>query len=148
VNIIQSEQQETNWLTCNNEDASDFLYKWRRYVHDIDDIIDGDKTGSEFIIATFMSAAYLYAHPFYLANLAALQQIVVNCTNAYADSVAWEKSDTPWKREFSDHYRHFGMEMAIAVAAICGGYNHAREVSLTLREICYHGHHNEKGEMI
>ncbi len=146
MNVVDVDIQETNWLTCGNVEAGDFLRKWRQYVHDIDDIIDEDKS-DEFIIATFMAAAYLYAHPFYLAHLPALQQIVINCTNAYADSVAWEKSDVPWKREFSDHYRHFGMEMAIAVATICGGYMHAREVSLILREICYHGHHNANGEV-
>lgn len=138
--------QQAQWITCGDEEAASFLRSWRGYVHDIDDIID-EKVSNEFIIATFMQAVFLYSHPFYLKHLDALRQIVVNCTNAYADTVAWEKSEVTWKKNFSDHYRHFGAEMVIAVASICGGYVHAREISLVLRELCWLEHHNEKGEM-
>lgn len=148
MNIYDTEATETKWITCGNESAGDFLRVWRAYVHGIDDIIDGDITGPEAILGVFMQAAFVYSHPFYLSNLAALRQIVVNCTNAYADSVAWEKSDEDWKRNFADHYRHFAAEMVLAIAFICGGYNHMREASKYLREICWKEHHNEKGEAI
>lgn len=137
-----------NRCCCGNKEAIEWLLLWRDYVHDIDDIIDGDKQGPEIVLSTFAAAATLYSHPFYLRNLLALRQIVYNCTNAYADSVAWEKSDTAWQREFSDHYRHFGAEMVLAVASICGGYAHMRSISLELRVICYLEHHTPSGEPI
>lgn len=148
MTINDVEAQQTDWLTCGNKSAGEFLRLWRSYVHGIDDLIDGDAVGSEALLGTFMQAAFVYSHPFYLANLPSLRQLVVNCTNAYADSVAWEKDSEEWKRQFADHYRHFGAEMVLAIASICGGYAHMREASKVLREICWREHHNEKGEVV
>ena len=148
MNLIDAELIETKWLTCGNESAASFLRLWRSYVHGIDDIIDGEITTPEKIIAVFMQAAFVYSHPFFIEHRAALLQLAVNCTNAFADTVPWEKSDVPWKREFADHYRHFAAEMVLAIAFITGGYNHMREASGVLREICYKEHHNAKGEPV
>lgn len=134
-------------MASGNEQAADFLFLWRQYVHQIDDLIDGDLQGPEGMLNTFMMAAFVYTHPFFLAHLQELRQIAVNCTNAYADSVAWEKKDG-WQKEFADHYRHFGVEMVLAVAGMCGGYNHMREVSPVLREMCWKEHHDEKGNAV
>lgn len=123
----------------------EFLGLWRAYVHAIDDIVDGDTPGNEALLATFAQAIAVYAHPFYLKNIAALRQVALNCTNAYADSVAWEHSGQQWQREFADHYRHFGAEMVLAVAGICGGYGHMRSISPELRTICWCEHHRADG---
>lgn len=147
MTINTVEQQEIQWLTKGNDAAGDFLRLWRAYVHAIDDIVDGDTPGNEALLGTFAMAIAVYTHPFFLANIPALRQIAVNCTNAYADSVAWEKAEG-WKRDFSDHYRHFGAEMVLAVAGICGGYAHMRAVSPVLRELCWTEHHDEKGQAV
>lgn len=148
MNLEDAEAQETQWLTRGNESAAEFLRLWRSFVHGIDDIIDGDIVEPEGVLRVFMQAAFVYSHPFFLNNLRELRQLAVNCTNAYADSVMWEKSPEAWKRNFSDHYRHFGAEMVLAIAAICGGYDHMREVSKKLREICWIEHHNQQGEPV
>lgn len=148
MNLSDAEAEQTRWLTCGNESAADFLRLWRAYVHAIDDIIDGDAADPESILAAFMQAAFVYTHPFFTANAPALRQLAVNCTNAYADSVAWEKSPDAWRRQFSDHYRHYGAEMVLAIASLCGGYQHMRSVSLTLRETCYTEHHDNEGAPI
>lgn len=147
MTISDVESQQTDWLTCGNKAAGDFLRLWRSYVHAIDDIVD-ESPGTEHLLGTFAMAIQVYTHPFFVANAASLKQLAVNCTNAYADSVAWEKSDTEWKRQFADHYRHFAAEMVLAIASICGGYSHMREASKVLREICWKEHHNEKGEAV
>ena len=147
MNMEQIAEKERCWLTCNNQEAANFLRLWSSYVHGIDDIIDGDRKGGEALLEVFMMAAFVYTHPFFLKNMAELRQIAVNCTNAYADTVMWEKNDG-WKKNFSDHYRHFGAEMVLAVATICGGYLHMREASPVLRELCWNEHHNKKGEAI
>jgi hypothetical protein len=148
MNIYEAEARDTDWLTCGNKQAGEFLRLWRAYVHGIDDIIDGDLKESEGILRVFMLAAFVYAHPFYLQNMAALQQIVINCTNAYADTVAWERSEEPWRRQFADHYRHFGAEMVLAIAHICGGFDHMRKVSPLLRETCWKEHHDDNGNAV
>jgi hypothetical protein len=134
--------------TRGNEEAMSWLGLWRDYVHRIDDIIDGDDAGSEAVLKAFALAVDLYTHPFFLKNALRLKQLVLNCTNAYADSVAWEKSKEAWQQNFSDHYRHFGAEMVLAVATICGGYDHARSISLELRTICWMEHHTKEGKVI
>ena len=146
MTVAQADWQALERCTLGNREAIEFLQLWRKYVHDIDDIIDGDRTEAEFVLATFASAAALYSHPFYLKNIAALRAVVFNVTNGYADSVAWEHSDKPWQREFADHYRHAGAEMALAVAGICGGYDHMRSLSLELRIACYTAHHTAEGK--
>lgn len=124
-----------------NPEAIDFLSQWwAPYVHAIDDIIDGDRASAEDILKTFAMAAGLYSHPFYLRNFQGLRQVVLNITNEYADAVAWEKSKVAWQRDWADHHRHAGMGMVIAVATICGGFEHARAISLEQRAICYAEH--------
>lgn len=143
MNLTEHDEKNLSYVCCGNQEAMDFLAKWQKYVHAIDDIIDEEVT-NEFIIQTFAQAIYIYSHSFYLSNIQNLRQIVINCTNAYADSVAFEKSEEQWQREFADHYRHFGCEMVIAVASICGGYLHCRTISLELRTACWMGHHDKE----
>lgn len=133
-------------ICLGNEEAMDYLSQhWAPYVHDIDDILD-EEVNAERKIRAFARAAYLFSHPFYLKHIGALRQVVLQVTNSYADSVAWERSQVAWQREWADHHRHAGMEMVIAVAMIVGGYEHARAISLEQRVICYVEHHNRKGE--
>ncbi len=140
-----------------------FLHLWREYVHLIDDIVDEDLAGRsqepgvrsqngdrargiERINRMGAMAVMLYTHPFFLKNAGALRQVVLNCTNAYADSALWEHSEVDWQRQWADHYRHFGAEMVLAVASSCGGYEHMRSFSPELRCICWHEHHTPTGE--
>ena len=58
MNIADVEQQELEWLTCKNPDAMAFLRAWRQYVHQIDDLIDGDIAGPEAMLQTFMLAPF------------------------------------------------------------------------------------------
>ena len=124
-----------------NAEAIDFLANhWAPYCHEVDDIIDRDRTGSEEILSTFARAIILYSHPFYLRNIAALRAVALATTNTYADSVSWERSAQPHQREWADFNRHVGMDMVIAVAQVCGGYDHGRSVSQELRETCFAEH--------
>jgi hypothetical protein len=135
-------------ICLGNEEAMDFLSQhWAPYVHAIDDIVD-EEVDAEFKIKAFARAAYLYTHPFFLKHVSALRQVILQVTNSYADSVAWEKSEMPWQRQWADHHRHAGMEMVIAVAMIVGGYDHARAISLEQRTICYVEHHERSGKPI
>lgn len=131
-----------------NREAMEWVLLWREYVHRIDDIVDGDSPGPEPLLASYAQAIAVYTHPFFLRNIAALRQVALNCTNAYADSVLFEKSDQAWQRQWADHYRHFGAEMVLAVAGICGGYAHMRSLSPELRVLCYYEHHTADGQPV
>jgi hypothetical protein len=133
-----------------NPEAMDFLANhWSPYVHEIDDIMDGDRPGKREQLMTFARACVLFSHPFYLRHLAALKQIVLNVTVAYADSVAWEQADaTAWQKAWSDHNRHCGLEMVIAIATICGGHELAFAISQEQRTLCQVDHHDRQGKII
>lgn len=125
-----------------NVEAMDFLANyWNRYVHEIDDLVDGDRTGPEALLATFALAVAVYAHPFYVKNLGALKPVVLLINSTYADAVGWEKSPEKWQRDWADHHRHCGMDMVVAVAQLCGGYELGRAVAREQREICWAEHH-------
>lgn len=123
-----------------NAEAADFLLHWLGYVHDIDDIEDGELAGAEPRLEILIRALHLYTHPFFRAHEAALKQQVINITNAYADSLRGERGGEAWERAMADVQRHAGVEMVLAVAGICGGWRHLRAVSRRLRELCHHGH--------
>lgn len=131
-----------------NVEAMDFMRLWSEYVHAVDDIED-EPTTAEFRLRTFALAIEVYTHPFFLRNLAALRQVALNATNAFADVVAWEKSDEKWQKDFADVYRHFGQEMVFAVAGICAGparaYDHVRSISAEWRAMSFFQHHDRDG---
>ena len=129
----------------NNEEAMQFLLLWSNYVHGIDDLVD-EKTDAEFRIGLFIQALELYNHPFYLKHRLTLNPIIVLVTNLYADSVAWEQSAEAWQQAFSDHARHAGAEMVLAVAGIVGGYPHMRRLSAETRAVNWSFEPGEKHE--
>lgn len=139
--------RELYFTCCNDPEAVDFLVQWNHYVHAIDDLVD-EELNSEDLLKTFARAIWLYTCPYFVKNMVALRQIAINTTIAYADTVIAEKSENKWEREFADSYRHFGAEMAIAVAGIQGGYEHARIVARELRQAAYIGHHDQKGNPV
>lgn len=130
-------------LANGNESAAEFLRLWAEYCHAIDDIVDGDERSAQHVIRSFATGACVFHHPFYLQNLACLRQIVLLVSNEYADSVEFEKSPEPWKRAHADVLRHAGNLMVIAVAQLCGGWDHARKISVKQREACYRMQHPE-----
>lgn len=144
---IDLDQALLRRICCGDPEAMVFLTEWSRYVHEIDDLVDGDRKGSEALLVTFARAPMLYSDPFYLKHLLELRRVVLVITNLYADSVFWEKSETAWQRDWADHNRHAGMEMVIAVAQITGGYEHARAISREQRQICWVEHHTTSGKI-
>ena len=134
-------------ICAGNAEAMDWLANhWNPYVHEIDDIMDGDRPAKRDQLKTFARAAILYSHPFYLKNLVALRAIALNVTVTYADVVDWEGSPDAWKQNWVDAYRHCGMEMVLAVATICGGHDHAFAIAQEQRAICYLDHHDQSGK--
>lgn len=140
-------QHDFKRICLGQPEAMDFVVRWTAYVHAIDDIED-EETTPEFRLAAFIMALELYTSPFFVRHAAALKQVALNCTSLYADSVAWEKSEDQFKKDFANFARHGGTEMVLAVASIVGGYAHMRRVSLEIREQQYCASHGEKGNPV
>lgn len=119
-----------------NAEALDFLRGWLIYCHAVDDVVDEQLT-TDGKISAFIACLDVFTRPFFLRHGAALKPAVFNIANLYADSVAWEKSSVPWKKDFAEFARHAGAEMVLNVAAIVGGFAHMRSISAEVRELCW-----------
>jgi hypothetical protein len=131
-------------LTNGNVAAADWLQKWARYCHAIDDLID-EARGPEALLEVLADAVDLYSHPFFLAHCFHLRPLVIAITNCYADSVAWEKSENAAERAMADVLRFAGIEMYCLVAGICGGYQHMRKYSPQIRRQTWKDNHDAEG---
>jgi hypothetical protein len=134
---------------CNgDEDAVRFLSAWQIYVNAIDDIVDGDVPRRAACRSHGM-ANELYSCPFYRKHEARLQLLVQLITCAYQDSEELIEKTVNLPREYalqlSDVLRHAGAEMVRAVAYLTGGWNNLRKWSMKTHEVCYHEHHDAKG---
>ena len=121
-------------LCKGNAAAVEFLCQAWTWFHRIDDLVDGDTKGNLAVVKTFAEGIVVLSHPFYLQNLAALRVTILNIAQLYALSVEWEGGAEAWQREWAEVQRHCGMQLALAVAMICGGWDHAQRMARTLAE--------------
>lgn len=131
-----------------DEDAMRFCDMWMTYCHAIDDLIDTMEDGRptmtpETILEIFALAAHLYNSKFFIANQPRLYPVAIMITNAYADSVLWEKSPVLRRRRIADVLRCCGNEMFFLVALLCGGWQHMRKLSPLIRERSWQLQHDE-----
>lgn len=116
-------------------DAVLFCHLWFNYCHLIDDLVDSeDRPTAEQFLEPLAMANVLYGTPFYRDHQNLLSPIVLSVTNAYADSVKWEKSCVHRRSTIADVLRCCGNEMFFMVAYICGGWKHQRKISSQIRE--------------
>jgi hypothetical protein len=167
INI--KEQAEKTYAQCyidflkkyldSDPDALLWVMSYGMYCHAIDDIIDGDKNDSEFILKTFEFATIIYSNVFYLRHITTLYSLCKMASNTYMDSVLLEKEiaknpgamltpENAWKLSCSDILRQNGNEVILAVVEIVGGIDKRREASLELRKISYATHHDKEGKPV
>jgi len=131
-----------------NPDAFIWVCAWVTYCHAVDDVIDGDKTDSKFILDTFRFAPVLFGNVFYLTNLSALYPLVLMSHDAYEESVRMEKSNQKWQRHYADILRQSANEVILKGIEIVGGLELRQKASLELRELSYKTHHDETGKPV
>lgn len=134
-------------------EAMNFGDLWYGYVHAIDDLVDSMVDGrpvmsKEQIISVFFTAAVLYNHPFFLKHRSFLFPIILETTNLYKVSVAWENSPKPYLRSISDVLRSCGLKMHSAIALICGGEAHQFDITKRLYEYDWIHQHDSEGRPI
>jgi len=125
--------------------AADFLCRFMAYCHGVDDVIDESKWDAETLLALLVQASEVYSHEFYRMHVGRLQTPILTATSVYADSIKWEKDPALWKREWAEVTRHAGNEVILAVALICGGFAHLRDVSAPLYATCFVYHKDRYG---
>lgn len=140
-------------LCRGNQQAMVFCDLWYGYCHGIDDLVDTLRDGrprmsKEQIVGLFFRACLLYNTDFYLQHRDMLAPIVLQVTNTYQDSIAWEHSSQKHLRQMADVFRTCGNEMYVMVALICGGEQHMRRMSMAIKERDWLGQHDEAGHPV
>ena len=140
-------------LCCGNQAAMTFCGTWYDYCHWIDDLVDTIQDGrpvmsKEQILSIFFKAAILYNHSFFLENRGLLFPIILETTNMYQVSVAWEKSPLLHRRTIADVFRCCGNRMFSLIALICGGEKHMLEMTKRINERDYLLQHDAAGNPI
>jgi hypothetical protein len=130
-------------------DALVFLWSFHYYIHEIDDLVDGQKEfNAENLVGLLVKANTLYSTPFWIGNSAALSSIMVHIAATWLDSVAWEKDPVLWKRNVADVIRLCGNDMVRTVAHITGSFESVRRISLRLREFSWQDQHEREVQQV
>ena len=124
-------------------EARQFIQCFSALGHCVDDLVDRDRKDITdwrlFTVDTFALAMDVYSSPFYLKNASWLYPVCSHLHRLWVDSVVWEKSDDPWKRDYADKIRCCGNEIICAVLQHIAHlpYPQIREISLLMREDAY-----------
>lgn len=125
-------------LCLGNKEAEEFCDLWYNYIHDIDDLVDGDETDH---IKVPFQAALLYKSAFYCQHKELLFPIVLSVTAQYKLSTMWEEDESWPKQKMSDVLRMAGNQMYGMIALILGGYEHQNNMLAKIYLADWEGQH-------
>lgn len=133
-----------------NVAALDFLHRFMRLAHKIDDVMDGEIEHQEGILRVFMETAVLFScNTFFIENRLVLFPVIITALDAYANSVMWEQSADAEKRALADVLRSSGAWVINFTALLCGGGVDAmRDISPQNALDSWATHHDENGKPI
>jgi hypothetical protein len=120
---------------CQQPDAISYLVQWHHYCHELDDLVDepADERSLPLLLNSQARACSLYSAPFFVLHVQFLRPLVLLIASTWGDSVAFEHGPDPGLKTYADSLRLCGNEMVCAVALLCGGYTHLRQISPRLR---------------
>jgi phytoene/squalene synthetase len=113
--------------------AAEFITAWNGYCHSVDDLVD-EPSSAETKLKTHQEALKVYSSPFFVRHAERLWPVIDMVVHMYADSVLLQEPNDAVERALWDHLRQAPLNVVVAVADICGGWNHARSVSLRIRK--------------
>jgi hypothetical protein len=130
-------------LACNgNQDAEKFCRAFVRWVHFVDDVIDGDKVLKvEEVAGANLDVILAFSeNPFFSSYKLILMPLVIQASRAWVDSEDFVKRTDEQDRNASHVLKGFYHEVVWHVAYICGGWEHMRAVTAACRSYDYDTH--------
>lgn len=123
--------------TRGDEYAADFLEDIANVARLADDIVDEDENRQRNMCwLLYTTLTKIPTNPFYLAHLVELKPLITNILIQWHQSDEWRSGRDARKRTFGFVYRENVGGIAMAVAGIIGGYEHARAVADEYFETC------------
>lgn len=126
-------------------DAINLVQAYTKYVHFIDDLVDGDIPRSHINILKLTNmAAELHTNPFYCKYASILLVVDSVINSIYLVCIDWEREDAEeWKRRHADVLRHAGLQFFLSVLYIVAGYEALSEVAPLMYEYSHSKHLND-----
>ncbi|EHK75198.1 hypothetical protein SM0020_24860 [Sinorhizobium meliloti CCNWSX0020] len=126
--------------TCGDEAAADFLEEIAEIARLADDIVDEDANRQRNVCWLLVrTLTRLPNNPFFKLYSAALSPVINNVIIQWQLSDEWRSSRDALKRQFGFVMREAVGSIVTAVAAICGGYDHAKTATEDFFELCHSG---------
>jgi len=126
--------------TRGDEAAADFLAEIAAIARLADDIVDEDENRQRNICWLLVrTMTRLPQNVFFNRHLSALAPIIHTVIVQWELSDEWRSSRDALKRQFGFVMREAVGSIVTAVAAICGGYDHAKTATEDFFELCHSG---------
>lgn len=113
-------------VTQGDKHALEFLQMFLRWVHLIDDTIDGDrKDHPEYIVGVNLEfCRVLSFNPFWEKHKVSLFPIILQSARAFGDSIRWAERSDFRDRASADVLKSQYQDVWFHVAFLVGGYHH------------------------
>jgi hypothetical protein len=126
--------------TLGDEAAADFLNEIAEIARLADDIVDEDANRQRNVAWLLTrTLTRLPQNPFFNRHVAALAPLINNVIVQWQLSDEWRSSRDALKRQFGFVMREAVGSIVTAVAAIVGGYDHAKTTTEDFFELCHSG---------
>ena len=102
----------------------------------MDDAVDADHGPVDLPRLFHVLLVELPGNPFFLAHREALLALHSATLNAWQDADVWLKL-TDLRRQHALVFRDYLTELGLTVAYLVGGYEHRRQISLTVRDLLF-----------
>ncbi|ASP84761.1 hypothetical protein CN221_11110 [Sinorhizobium meliloti] len=126
--------------TRGDEAAADFLAEIAAIARLADDIVDEEENRQRNVCWLLVrTLTRLPQNPFFNRHLAVLAPVIHSVIVQWELSDEWRSSHDALKRQFGFVMREAVGSIVTAVAAICGGYDHAKTTTEDFFELCHAG---------
>ncbi|MDX0467438.1 hypothetical protein [Sinorhizobium meliloti] len=120
--------------------AADFLSEISEVARLADDIVDEDENRQRNICWLLVrTLTVLPLNPFFIRHAGTLAPLINNVIVQWQLSDEWRSSRDALKRQFGFVMRETVGSIVTAVAAICGGYDHAKTTTEDFFHTCHSG---------
>lgn len=133
------------WVCQGNHSAANFLLSLYKSSQIADDIADGEDAPGDMARLMAVIFGEVCVNPFYLAHSVELRQVILTATANWLQATRWEGQDRH-RQLYAFVWRESLDQVAVAVAEIVGGFQHAIRVRGKLAEALYTGEQTEDFE--
>lgn len=123
-------QNMMNRWCCGNADATRLLLQMSQLAREVDDLVDvGGDVQDRITTILELSLVHIAANPFYMRFAGPMSAVIFEMLTYWRLGDQFKKSDDEKKQIFGFVYRESTDRLAVVVAGLLGGSDHAKSVA-------------------